>query len=169
LSQGAAALAAAQDAFMAALWRDVVRFGGAVMIRRLVGIAHVADMDSIAGGWWPFTWETLMSRLLHGMPSVVTGGLPFPASCVISCLQTHPARSEHWQPCTSSWLRAGDSAHKATSIGVAGPDVRTVCERRALRFGRRMLVEGSEVASARQLADLAEQARQDGHQPSFPL
>lgn len=35
---------------MADLWRDALGFGGAVIIRRLVGIAHVADMDSIEGG-----------------------------------------------------------------------------------------------------------------------
>jgi 5-methylthioribose kinase len=35
---------------MAELWLDAVGFLGAVMVRRLVGIAHVADMDSIPGG-----------------------------------------------------------------------------------------------------------------------
>ncbi len=38
---------AAQRAFMADLWRDSVGFMGAVMIRRMVGIAHVAEMKSI--------------------------------------------------------------------------------------------------------------------------
>ena len=40
-------LQAAQSAFMADLWRDSVGFMGAVMIRRMVGIAHVAEMKSI--------------------------------------------------------------------------------------------------------------------------
>jgi 5-methylthioribose kinase len=44
---GPAALAAQQAAFMAALWGDVISFAGAFIIRRLVGIAHTADMDSI--------------------------------------------------------------------------------------------------------------------------
>ncbi|GAB4820787.1 hypothetical protein N2152v2_007833 [Parachlorella kessleri] len=44
---GPAALEAAQSAFMADLWRDSVGFMGAVMIRRMVGIAHVAEMKSI--------------------------------------------------------------------------------------------------------------------------
>ncbi len=38
---------AAQRAFMADLWRDAVGFMGAVMIRRMVGIAHVAEMKTI--------------------------------------------------------------------------------------------------------------------------
>jgi 5-methylthioribose kinase len=44
---GAAARAEAQRAFMAGVWADAVGFAGVVMIRRLVGIAHVADMESI--------------------------------------------------------------------------------------------------------------------------
>ena len=36
---------------MSELWRDAVGFMGAVIVRRLVGIAHVADMDSIPGAW----------------------------------------------------------------------------------------------------------------------
>ena len=45
---GPAALAEAQRAFMAGVWGDAVGFMGAVIIRRIVGIAHVADLDSIA-------------------------------------------------------------------------------------------------------------------------
>ena len=48
---------AAQQAFMAELWRDAVGFMGAVMIRRIVGIAHVAEMKTIEDSdirWgWP--------------------------------------------------------------------------------------------------------------------
>jgi 5-methylthioribose kinase len=32
---------------MEQLWRDVVSMAGVVIIRRLVGIAHTADMDNI--------------------------------------------------------------------------------------------------------------------------
>ena len=38
----------AQAAFLRELLPDALRFAGAVMIRRIVGIAHVADLDSIA-------------------------------------------------------------------------------------------------------------------------
>lgn len=40
-------LQAAQQTFMADLWRDAVGFMGAVMVRRIVGIAHVAEMKTI--------------------------------------------------------------------------------------------------------------------------
>lgn len=36
-----------KDAYFSSLWRDVVAFGGLFMIRRLVGIAHVLEMESI--------------------------------------------------------------------------------------------------------------------------
>ncbi|KAI8462416.1 MAG: hypothetical protein J3K34DRAFT_189039 [Monoraphidium minutum] len=45
---GAEALSAQQGAFMRGLFREVVGLAGAVIIRRLVGIAHTADMDSIS-------------------------------------------------------------------------------------------------------------------------
>ena len=38
----------AQEAFLRELLPDVLRFAGAVMIRRIVGIAHVADFESIS-------------------------------------------------------------------------------------------------------------------------
>ncbi len=44
---GPGALAAHQASFMAELFGDVVALAGAVIIRRLVGIAHTADMDTI--------------------------------------------------------------------------------------------------------------------------
>ncbi|GIL52594.1 hypothetical protein Vafri_8417 [Volvox africanus] len=69
---GADALAACQASFMAQLFYETVQFMGTFIIRRLVGIAHVADMDSISD-----------------------------------------------------------------------LDLRATCERRALRFGRRLLVEGA--------------------------
>ena len=39
---------AAQAAFLRGLLPDVLSYAGAVMIRRIMGIAHVADLDSIA-------------------------------------------------------------------------------------------------------------------------
>jgi 5-methylthioribose kinase len=45
---GRSEMEAAQAAFMSQLWRDSLGFSGAKMIRRIVGIAHVADLDSIA-------------------------------------------------------------------------------------------------------------------------
>lgn len=51
----------------------------------------------------------------------------------------------------------------------ADADVRAVCERRALRFGRRLLTGAAEVADVAQLTELAEAVRQDGQQPCFPL
>ncbi|KAL4457683.1 hypothetical protein ABPG75_012548 [Micractinium tetrahymenae] len=98
-AEAAAALEAAQQQFMDELWADSLGFMGAVMIRRIVGIAHVADMDSIPDA-----------------------------------------------------------------------DVRAACERRALRFGRCLLVEGAAgFASVEALTDKAEAARHDGQQPCFPL
>ncbi|KAF5828523.1 hypothetical protein DUNSADRAFT_17481 [Dunaliella salina] len=46
-AQGMDVLRLYQATFMEDLWADTVRFAGAVMIRRLVGIAHVADMNTI--------------------------------------------------------------------------------------------------------------------------
>lgn len=43
-----AAAAATQAAFMRALFSDALLFGGCVMVRRLVGIAHNADFERIA-------------------------------------------------------------------------------------------------------------------------
>ena len=37
----------AQQAYMQQLWRDALGFGGCVMIRRIVGIAHVDDFRDI--------------------------------------------------------------------------------------------------------------------------
>lgn len=52
----------------------------------------------------------------------------------------------------------------------ADADVRAVCERRALRFGRRLLVEGAtSFASADTLVEQADLARHDQQQPRFPL
>jgi len=36
-----------QQQFLAAVWRDSVGFAGLKMIRRVVGIAHVEDLESI--------------------------------------------------------------------------------------------------------------------------
>lgn len=39
---------AAQQAFMAQLLQDSLKFGGAVMLRRIVGIAHIEDFQQIS-------------------------------------------------------------------------------------------------------------------------
>ena len=44
---GSAARSIAQQRFFAEIWDETVGFAGAVIIRRLVGIAHVADMEEI--------------------------------------------------------------------------------------------------------------------------
>ena len=44
---GAGELERAQEAYRKRLWRDTIGFAGAKMIRRIVGIAHVADLESI--------------------------------------------------------------------------------------------------------------------------
>lgn len=43
-----AALAMHQEAYVADVLKDSLGFAGAKMTRRIVGIAHVADLDSIA-------------------------------------------------------------------------------------------------------------------------
>jgi 5-methylthioribose kinase len=94
---GGAARAAAQRALLAGVWADAVGFAGAAMVRRVVGIAHVEDLEAI-------------------------------------------------EP------RAA----------------RAACERRALRFGRRLLVEGAHApGDARALVAAADAARADGAQPYF--
>lgn len=40
-------LQAAQSAFMSELFSEALKFGGAVMIRRIVGIAHIDDFKDI--------------------------------------------------------------------------------------------------------------------------
>lgn len=82
------------------------------------------------------------------------------------------AAGQHaWPGCCR---RASSAACRAQGAAPLPPppadaDVRAVCERRALRFGRRILAGAGEVADAAQLAELAEAARHDGHQPCFPL
>lgn len=73
---GSAARSVAQQRFFAEIWDETVGFAGAVIIRRLVGIAHVADMEEIEN-----------------------------------------------------------------------PDTRAACEKKALKFGRRLLVGGAAVFS----------------------
>ncbi|KAK9830593.1 hypothetical protein WJX81_002762 [Elliptochloris bilobata] len=95
---GAEALQVAQATFLLELLPDVLAFAGAVMIRRIVGIAHVADLDTISD-----------------------------------------------------------------------PDIRAVCERRALRCARELLVNPQRFADMRAVAAHADAARTDGAQPHFAL
>lgn len=46
---------------------------------------------------------------------------------------------------------------------------RAVCQRRALRLGRQLLVQPQEVAGPGALISMAHRERQDGAQPCFPL
>mmetsp|Transcript_58007 Transcript_58007/g.136469 ORF Transcript_58007/g.136469 Transcript_58007/m.136469 type:complete len:913 (-) Transcript_58007:64-2802(-) len=46
--RGSAMLETAREVYMEELWRDTVGFAGVKMIRRIVGLAHVADLDEIA-------------------------------------------------------------------------------------------------------------------------
>ena len=41
-------VSSAQQAYLSTIWRDTLGFTGMKMIRRIVGIAHVADLDEIA-------------------------------------------------------------------------------------------------------------------------
>jgi 5-methylthioribose kinase len=47
-NQEPAALTAAQDAYMRALFADTLGFAGCKMTRRILGLAHVEDLESIA-------------------------------------------------------------------------------------------------------------------------
>ena len=82
----------AQKDFMAELWNDSIAFGGIVILRRLISVAHVAEYEEIAN-----------------------------------------------------------------------PDVRAVCERRALKLGRKFLVEGGKAfTSVEEVARFAAALREDG-------
>jgi 5-methylthioribose kinase len=60
-AEGQAALAAAQDRYMARLFEDTLGFAGAKMIRRVLGLAHVEDLESIED---PDTRATAESKVL---------------------------------------------------------------------------------------------------------
>ncbi|HUN50710.1 MAG TPA: S-methyl-5-thioribose kinase [Candidatus Sulfotelmatobacter sp.] len=47
-ADGAAALAAERDRYMDDLWRDTVGFSAAKIVRRILGLAHNADFETIA-------------------------------------------------------------------------------------------------------------------------
>lgn len=51
-----ACLQAAQAGFFAELLPDVLGFAGAVMIRRILGIAHVIDFEQIADADTRYAW-----------------------------------------------------------------------------------------------------------------
>lgn len=130
---------------MAELWADSVGFAGAVIVRRCVGVAHVADFESIAG-------RPAGRRLCRCAPRCALPSVPAAAAPCRSLL-AHPAA-----PLSSPLAPAP-----------ADDDVRAVCEARALRFGRRLLTHGGECGSAEQLTEAAEAARHDGRQPFFAL
>ncbi|MEZ5670730.1 MAG: S-methyl-5-thioribose kinase [Alphaproteobacteria bacterium] len=61
------ALRAARRAYMAALYRDTLRFGAAKMIRRILGFAHNIDLDWIADADMRALCETRCLRLARAM------------------------------------------------------------------------------------------------------
>lgn len=74
-ASGTEARSLAQQNFFFEVWDETVRFAGAVIIRRLVGIAHVADMDQIED-------QTIRARcerkaLKFGRRLLVGGGKEF--------------------------------------------------------------------------------------------
>ena len=67
----AASLAATQDAVLAGVYDDAVRYGGVVLLRRVVGIAHVAEMKAVAD---PATRATVEARALRLGRAMLVGG-----------------------------------------------------------------------------------------------
>ena len=61
------ALVPVQAQYMAALWRDTVGFVGVELIRRVVGVAHVADIDSIGDADTRATAEKRVLRLARAL------------------------------------------------------------------------------------------------------
>jgi 5-methylthioribose kinase len=47
ISSSSIVLVAAQQKFLAELWADTLGFAGVKMIRRIVGVSHVADLEEI--------------------------------------------------------------------------------------------------------------------------
>ena len=58
-------LQAAQKAFMAQLFADALNFGGTVMIRRIVGIAHIDDFKDIQDEVVRYAFTTLLPPCYH--------------------------------------------------------------------------------------------------------
>lgn len=92
------ALKATQAAFMQQLLTNALRFGGCVMIRRLLGIAHNADFERIEAA-----------------------------------------------------------------------EVRAVCEARALRMGRELLVNCNAYVAIEDVVALARAKQMDGSEPCYPI
>ena len=63
---------AAQQAFFSELFPDVLSFAGAVMIRRILGIAHVVDFEQIADADTRSTGYSHTARCLPP-PSLLSG------------------------------------------------------------------------------------------------
>lgn len=77
---------------MGELWRDSVGFAGAVIVRRLVGIAHVADMDSIAGAL------CLLGCVTAGVLTGATTRLCLPKNAPSTPPMLEPAALPHRPP-----------------------------------------------------------------------
>ena len=70
-SNATVCLAATQDAVLASIYDDAIRFGGVVLLRRIVGIAHVAEMKAITD---PRTRATVEARALRLGRAMLVGG-----------------------------------------------------------------------------------------------
>lgn len=97
-STDAPSLQQSQKVFMKQLLTEALRFGGCVIVRRLLGIAHNADFERIED-----------------------------------------------------------------------QDVKAVCELRALRTGRELLVNCGKYETVEEVLVMAQKERQDGKQPLFPM
>lgn len=91
------ARAAAQDAFMAVLLQDALRFAGCSMVRRLVGIAHNADFERIEGVDVRATCEARGLRLGRKL-LVECGALP---SIEAVCEAARVEREDGESPCAA--------------------------------------------------------------------
>ena len=64
-AQDEAALEAERRRFLRSLFEDMLGFGGLKMIRRILGLAHVEDLESIADTARRATCERKALRLAH--------------------------------------------------------------------------------------------------------
>jgi 5-methylthioribose kinase len=99
---GPAALAAAQASFRAALLSDTLAFAGAVVVRRLIGIAHTVDMDGIED---PARRAACERRALAVGRALLVGGA---------------GRSPQQHPTVRSALRAAAAARLADGLADDG-------------------------------------------------
>ena len=138
---------------MAELFADALKFGGAVMIRRIVGIAHIDDFKDIQD-------EGVRYAVLP-CPSLLTVIQAAAASTCTDCTCTDALilNRLYMRACLPFlfWMR----------LGLDWVICRGVCEARALQFGRRMLLEPIE--SVQCVVQEADKQRHDGKKPCHDL